>query len=275
MPNPDPAVVRANKHVLASVEEQISDLQSGLNKQVEIATIRAELGRLKTLVNASTLEVALKQSLEDAITITSDIQTGAKQFAEFGEVLVDLYSFQQSLQAGLDKQEITTLDKENFDSALLSVIKQVRQLLSYRPDVGTIMDDLTSVKKLRGGPADATAFHDFYVLQLAFKSVWMHAFDDNLANTVTQLYEETVKLYDEAGLIVPDFGALNDINELNVFITELKKTMDSTTAPPPPWQVTYWYPEAGASWKLLSDDQRTQIIEIANTRDELGPFATG
>src|SRR5436309_39352 len=105
MPNPDPTVVRANKHVLASVEEQISDLQSGLQKQVEIATIEAELRRLKTLVDASNLEAALEQSLGDAIGTTSNIQTGAKPFADFGEVLVDLYSFQQSLQAGLDKQE--------------------------------------------------------------------------------------------------------------------------------------------------------------------------
>src|SRR5205823_6259546 len=161
---------------------------------------------------------------------------------------------QQSLQAGLDKQEITTLAKEDFESALLGIIKQVRQLLNYRPDVGTIMDDLTSMKNLRGGPADATAFHDFHVLQLAFKSVWMHAFDESFASKTAQLYEEAVRLYEYAGLAVPDFGALNDINDLNDFLDALKGVItNSTHIAPPPLTVISFFPNAVEDWVLLSD----------------------
>jgi hypothetical protein len=264
MPDQNPAVVTATKHVIASVEEQISDLQPGLQRQVEIATTAAELGRLKALVDASGLGAARKQSLSNAIATTSAIQTGAQQFADFGSVLLDLYSFKQSLQAALGQQEITNLEEKIFEATLLTAINMVKQLLNYRPDVGTIMDDLTAMKELRGGPADATAFHDFYVLQLAFKSVWLHAFDESFATTVSQLYETVVRLYDEAGLVLPDFGALNDINDLNVFINEIQKTIDpedptSALVAPPSSIVTRFFPQAVASWYLLSDLQRWSV----------------
>jgi hypothetical protein len=42
------------------------------------------------------------------------------------------------------------------------------------------------MRELRGGPADATAFHDFHVLQIAFKEVWLHMFDQNLKAVVEQ-----------------------------------------------------------------------------------------
>ena len=55
MATSDPAIVNANNRVLASVEEQIRELQPALQKQVEIASIAAELARLqKQLQNAIT-----------------------------------------------------------------------------------------------------------------------------------------------------------------------------------------------------------------------------
>ena len=42
--------------------------------------------------------------------------------------------------------------------------------------------------------ADATAFHDFHVLQIAFKSVWQHAYDKNVQALVEQVYLEHMKL---------------------------------------------------------------------------------
>ena len=154
MPNPDQLIVDANKHIISSVEEQIGDLRPAFQKQVEIATVEAQLGRFNTSVGAALLDVALRQTLTDAITAssvaTSEIRAGTKQLADFGQVLTDLYSFQQSLRDALAKQQITSADETNCESILLSVIGQVRQLLSYRPDVGAVMDDLTAMKNLRG-----------------------------------------------------------------------------------------------------------------------------
>src|SRR5438876_404877 len=186
--NPDPADT-AQSHVLSSVEEQIRDLQPTLDKQVEIAGILAELNRLNKLITDASLKQLLQNNNNDGIIdkvaqIQAGKQPGSQSIpatlSDFGGILVDLYSLQPQIQGWLDQQQATIADRDQLEGVLLSVIIQVRQLLNYRPDVGAIMDDLTAIKHLRGGPADAVAFHDFHVLQLAFRSVWVHAFDDNL-----------------------------------------------------------------------------------------------
>jgi len=269
----DPAVVNANKHVLASVEEQIRELQPGLQKQVEIAIIHAELSQLQTLVE-SLSDAALNQQLtaviDDVTAIESGMQSGQKSLSDFGAVLVSLYSLQQSLdtqlQELLEALRITNADKENLETILLNVIIQVRQLLNNRPDVSAIMDDLTAMKKLRGGPADATAFHDFQVLQLAFESVWMHAFDEHVKGLAAKLYAEAVRRYDELYKTVPNFDALNDINDLYSFIGVVKKIMDpESNGAVVPYLVERYAPEAaGPVWNLLSAGQQAEILNMLN-----------
>jgi hypothetical protein len=275
MATSDPAIVNANSRVLASVEEQIRELQPALQKQVEIAGIAAELARLqKQLQNVIT--GFSDGALEDAIELVEEIKAGNKDLSYFGNVLADLYSLQQSLdnrlEGLLDTMQITKYDKDNLEGMLLNAIIQVRQLLNTRPDVSAVMDDLTALKNLRGGPADATAFHDFHVLEMAFESVWMHAFDEKLKASVEALYAEAVRLYDDLGLVVPNFDAVNDIEDLNNFIYEVKKVINpkfegSVQLPPPP-SVIRVFPEAVTVWYLFSDQQRGVLSFYAFAYEE-------
>src|SRR5260221_10977656 len=142
-----------NEDVLTGVEEQIRDLQAGLQKQVEIATISAEIGQLQKLIGGFPLDAALNQGLQDVIDQVKDIQSGKKSLPDFGNVLVDLYTLQQSLenklQEWLDKKQATTADQDKLAGGLLRVILQIRQLFKYRPDFRAVMDDLTCIKNFR------------------------------------------------------------------------------------------------------------------------------
>jgi hypothetical protein len=268
---PESVILEANKHVVASVKEQIRELQPGLQNQVEIANISAELTRLQKQLQPL-ITGALDSVLAQVIQDVAAIQSGQKSLSDFGLVLADLYLLQQSLedelQALLDTVEITKAEKENLESVLLNVIVRTKQILGTRPDVNAVMDDLAAMKNLRGGPADATALHDFHVLQIAFESVWMHAFDENLKDTVKTLFAETVRLYDEHGLIVPNFDAINDINDLYYFIGEVKKLLDPKyTGVALPVVIQEYAPEAAPVWNLLSSGQQKQILTlIAETR---------
>ena len=168
----------------------------------------------------------------------------------------------------LDTMQITKYDKDNLEGMLLNAIIQVRQLLNSRPDVSAVMDDLTALKNLRGGPADATAFHDFHVLAMAFESVWMHAFDENLRTSVQALYAETVRLYADQGLVVPNFDAINDINDLNNFINEVKKVIDpkfaGSVSPPPPAEVIRHLPKQRALGICSANFSRSILTYICN-----------
>ncbi len=75
---------------------------------------------------------------------------------------------------------------EDAEQRLLQrVVGQVQELeaaeaveaLPSRPDQQKVQEAVQSLK-LEGGPADATAYHDFQVLQVAFKHVWSEAFDE-------------------------------------------------------------------------------------------------
>lgn len=157
--------------------------------------------------------------------------------------------------------------------------------LPTRPTTDILQAELDALK-LKGGPADATAFHDFHVLQVAFKHVWTQAFDGDLRQKAEDLYHEYTRLYDEAGLDVPDFASINDVNELRTFLTEIQRagwvpgTQIPTpvhlppggivVGPPPPNlgrpvppAVQAAAPEVAAIWSSLSLDQQRMILQQA------------
>ncbi|WP_218511794.1 hypothetical protein [Variovorax sp. dw_308] len=284
-----------SKNIESSLKEQIRDLQPALDNLVEIAGLVAQLKRLQSLVSDPALLATLRDAnqtgiLDQIIGIQSGVKPGGAggtaTISDFGGVLVGLYDFVPRLQYWLSTQsDIPDGDKSIISSLATGAITQVRQLLNYRPDVGAVMDDLAAMRGLQGGPADATAFHDFNVLQLAFRSVWMHAFDNNLQKLAGDLYDHANKLYAAAGQEMPDPGEIADLTQLGEFIEGLKAITGmvvpdptgSTTAPnatltlPPPDVVKTWFPQAVTVWPLLSDDQRNSVIswadQIANSTD--------
>lgn len=300
-------VIDTNKLVLESVRSQISELQPTITRQVEMALIISGLKKIRKHVPATELAIIALLETPPAvaggavpepglINIVLDIQRENKLLSEFGLVLVKLFSLKDEIKEKLDGwvklNQVSISGGEIITSNLLEIITRTRQLLSYRPDVAAILDDLEAIKNLKGGPADAVSFHDFHVLQLAFKNVWLHAFDDNLRSGAARLYEETVKLYDEAGVTMPPFDAIEDINQLKDFISKVstiigqavpvspsknptpffgfdifdmlkgtpKAVPASVIAPPVPPHVINAYPEVSVVWDKLSAEQRSVII---------------
>jgi hypothetical protein len=163
-----------------------------------------------------------------------------------------------------------------------------------RPGVKQISDELAALE-LTGGPADAVAFHDFHVLQMAFKHVWAQAFNQSIYENVEELYNETVRIYDDAGLPVPDFGAINDVKELNAFLgsafggggvvvgppTSTRSREGSPPIPPPPIPVPMSadllaaFPEARWVWPYLTEPEKVvvqsnaSIVNGGSTDEEL------
>jgi hypothetical protein len=88
--------------------------------------------------------------------------------------------------------------------------------LPSRPSAADVQKTIDALE-LRGGVADATAFHDFHVLQVAFKHVWTQAFDASLRDKAEELYHEYTQAYEAAGLKVPPLDAISDVAQLKEF----------------------------------------------------------
>src|SRR5438132_11336604 len=86
---------------LTGVEEQIRDLLPGLEKQVEIAAVLAELQRLANLVAGLPTDPMTSQTLPPTIQEIKDIQAGKEGLPGMGTVLANLYAIQQSLNVAM------------------------------------------------------------------------------------------------------------------------------------------------------------------------------
>jgi hypothetical protein len=210
--------------VLAALKAQLTELQPQLLNLGQIVALKASLNRLKTLLTG--LLPAGDTLLTDLGTVIAGISGVDGDLSSFGDALAKLYDIQQRLT----NAQLAAAELDVAQSLLVGAISQVRQLLNYRPDIGAILDDLAAVKRLSGGPADATSFHDFNVLQIAFRDVWMHAFSDELRNAALELYYQAVTLYKDAGLTLPDTESLDDVESLKAFLTELGLVNASTTS---------------------------------------------
>src|SRR6266853_6129410 len=135
MPTPlDPEIAVAREHVLKSVEEQVRELQPGLEKQVEIAAVLADLQRLQLLLGGFPADAGVNQALAAIIQQVSDVQAGTAALSDLGKVLVELYALQQALASKirdwLNQQLATAADKEKLEGLLLGIVARVRLLLN-------------------------------------------------------------------------------------------------------------------------------------------------
>ena len=269
------------KTISDGIGQQIKDLTPGNFQQISVDAIVQELNNLAKQV-APLANGTIDTLLTDIINAVVLIQNGTKTQLDFGPILGDLDTIEQLLLAKGDAVS---------NDILASVIAQLNGILNYRPDVASILGDLNSIKSLKGGPSDATAFHDFHVLQIAFKHIWMQAFDQNVSGLVAQAYHQFAQLYDDLDVEMPALDDINDIQSLNSFISAVKTATGATDpgasgtissgsggviVPPPPSlgtrpsplpiipkEVLQTFPGAATLWYLLSVDQQSQIQTLS------------
>lgn len=175
------------------------------------------------------------------------------------------------------------------DIVLDRVIGQIQALQSgdtlsieKRPEQDEIQSQLDKLK-LKGGPSDVPAFHDFHVLEVAFRDVWIHAFSSKLRSAAEALYVEYTRIHDEAGLPLPPVDAVDDITQLKEFVGGLGFDLpgqipghsdpyfipgaggiDIST------DVVKAFPQASVTWSYLSRDQQILVIKLAANKNDAG-----
>jgi hypothetical protein len=92
---------------------------------------------------------------------------------------------------------------------------------------GPALDDTISNFEISGGPADATAYHDYYRLHIAFEHIWTELFDNQLGDLGKELYKQWVdiKTGDDPKAAVD--RTFSSVDELRAFMNEIR---DQTVA---------------------------------------------
>jgi hypothetical protein len=255
--------------IVDSVQESIDDLGPGFRTVVELGTLVTELENLSAMVESESDEI--KTIVSHAIGAATEVRDGVlnatKSLADLGPVVGDLSSLTVMLATVKAWQAKTAADR---------IAARLKKLLNPRPDVAAVLADLEALKELRGGPADTVAFHDYHSLQIAFKSVWEHAFDENLRDLAEQLYVQATALYAEAGKALPDPGTMQDMEALTTFMKETEYVVGDATVSTFPFEVAHWFPQLEPIWEQLSETQRATAIGYAEdvTKFQMDPSWT-
>jgi hypothetical protein len=265
MPDLEVRAEAVSGEVLSALEQQIDELQAPSAFAVELASLSAEVAQFGALLAAlpvhdATIDATVSTTVRPTIAGVLD---GTLPRVTLAKLLAELYTLEQTLGTTMDAWigggKVTIADREKARNSLLRIIAGAKQLLTSRPDVKSVMDDLEALKELRGGPADATAFHDFHCLQVAFKHVWLHAFDGSLRTAAEELYQtlitDKILGYDSASLPPPE-----DVKQLQDLLAGLRYRSPD----PIPGEVAVAFGDlAVRGWPRLSEDQQHAVLECA------------
>lgn len=201
--------------------------------RVDIANLVVALSDMSTLSLPADSPVGGK--LTPLIALIEDLINGADPYSQLTKTLMALSGLRRDLkplmQTWISTSQMLPQETRDLDDELVRIVAMTRRLLGARPDVAAVMGDLAAIKSLRGGPADATAFHDFNVLQIAFEDVWLHMFDSNLKFAVQQLFEEVVGSGTGKYVALPAADAMSDIAQLKEFIESVRRVLPVAVPP--------------------------------------------
>jgi len=261
MPGPNPEADKVTTSVLNVADDLVASLRSSQSNLTDLAAVRADVTRLSRLLallpNAPALDASVNQRLAPAVDaiIAGDVSRNA-----LAAVLAELYTLAPDVDTQMDlwitAHAATAPDKDAADALVAALIDRVKLVLPRRPDVTAVMDDLVAMRELRGGPADATAFHDFHALQLAFKHVWLHAFDESLKTSVTELYDMIVKTEPDSDVVFPPLDAMHDVQQLKEFLRDVRGSLANSPDETIPQEVLQAFPTSSVVWGELSGGQR-------------------
>jgi hypothetical protein len=274
-------VDQVNSDILVSVDEQIADLHLIPDTRAALTAILTELNNLKGTLGGIPNDVAVggKTILDNVIATLQDVFGGTSTLQDSASVFGNLDTLKSLMAA-------STSDPRYL--ILTSVITQLQQLATPRPDVAAVMADLQLMKSLAGGPADVTAFHDYNVLQIAFEDVWTHVSNRRLKSHLEELYQRATALMENSGMKnlsdaqstpLGNLEQLQDLDDLNEFLTTIQ-SLDALQDPGSVGYLTFQqaadsgtvkpsgnmsiYPEVMPVWNVLRDADRQFFNTLAD-----------
>lgn len=116
---------------------------------------------------------------------------------------------------------------------------------------------------LHSGPADVTAFHDFYDLQIAFRHVWTELTDPDLREMGVGLFEEMVKLKKLGGDNTP-LNLVTTATDLKKLMKELNDLRATIAENDPRLQlVQKWLSCSAKIWIKLDEPSKKTLYSYA------------
>lgn len=125
-------------------------------------------------------------------------------------------------------------------------------------------------------PADVTAYHDFYELQIAFEHVWTEVFDKSMSSFLRSIYSEMVRYKNRVSgeEELPPVRTVQDMRSLYADFVELQETIESVNLAPPqeiesvPRSVKTVLPEIiDEDWSNMTNSEKTALLRLGEEQE--------
>ena len=221
-----------------------------------------------------------KRTLETDLFARTDLLTDCKVTKEAEKTLDDITSPEPVESTATTQSAISeqTTDSEGTELTLDELVKdqvalQMKHATSPEAKLKFGISDRASQQdidmatkgfNISGGPADVTAYHDFYDLQIAFRHIWTELFDRELAQKGKELYEEALKEKDYKDIKTPK-DTIASVEELKQFKDYLRRTKEKIAGEDPRLKEvkSYLLPEITAfQWGCLDDPTKDALYGL-------------
>ena len=163
--------------------------------------------------------------------------------------------------------DLSSLDKKGINNFMLN---KINELLTSDDEVknriteAELNQELNDLE-LKGGPADTTAYHDFYKLEVAFDHVWTELFDTIIVEAFKHTYGLLAEI-DSNSELLTKYATISDYEEFTRFYEE---TLEEISYSDWFWTtfsyVKLHFPEITLiDWIALDYDDRTQMYDDIN-----------
>ncbi len=178
-----------------------------------------------------------------------------------------------NLVVSAQRKEVPTEADESALAVSRRVLGQIRDMpvadaaVSSEKSQPLTADELNAMLpdvRLGSGPADVSAFHDFYHLQIAFPHVWTEAFDEHLRNQIESAYNAIVQLHEEYGIKYELPEKFQEINEIRDLVNQIRQQAYFLDEPVP--QIVRDALKKNAptrsEWNQLSTEEQNEVRSI-------------
>ena len=157
---------------------------------------------------------------------------------------------------------------------LMSEITHPETPVSYQADImrpiqGDISENIGQLE-LTGGPADVTAYHDFYNLQIAFEHIWTEIFDKETVGVAREFFEKWIRFDNRvSGMDLPE--SVHSPEDIEPLIEKFNAYLERLyAANPPPANVKELIPSiTSMQWNNLDPSDQEQLIILAERREQV------
>ncbi len=151
---------------------------------------------------------------------------------------------------------------------LMSEVTHPETSVSYQADItrlklGKLSENIKQLE-FTGGPADVTAYHDFYNLQIAFEHIWTELFDEETVNVTRDLIEKWIRYdYRVSGMDIPE--SVHSPEGIELLLEKSNAYLERLyVANPPPANVKELISSiTSMQWNNLDPSDQVHLITLA------------